>query len=309
MKFALINYLFALFCLTLLTACNNGSAAKEPLENPTKKELDLRPATVLSEDFKSYWYSDQAELTSYKLEQARYGELRDGHAVLIYVTEGFLTGKQVKTDSPNSESISILKLNSTKNYSTGIYPYSVMQSTFYPVANNQHAIKVSSSMQEWCGHVYSQINNRDQFEVILHSYFEGEADQEFKLNKSYLENEIWTQLRIDPTTLPQGEIDIIPSLEYLRYRHSQVKPYKATGRLETGKYELYYPELERSLIINFNPEFPYEIESWEETFSSGYGPSAQKLTTKATKLKQLNTPYWRQNRNVNEVLQDSLMIR
>ncbi|MBT8268112.1 MAG: septum formation inhibitor Maf, partial [Bacteroidia bacterium] len=83
----------------------------------------------------------------------------------------------------------------------------------------------------------------------------------------------------------------------------------ATGRLETGKYELYYPELERSLIINFNPEFPYEIESWEETFNSGYGPSAQKLTTKATKLKQLNTPYWRQNRNVNEVLQDSLMIR
>ncbi|MBT8256861.1 MAG: septum formation inhibitor Maf, partial [Bacteroidia bacterium] len=77
----------------------------------------------------------------------------------------------------------------------------------------QHAIKVSSSMQEWCGHVYSQINNRNQFEVILHSYFEREADQEFKLNKSYLENEIWTQLRIDPSTLPQGEIDIIPSLE------------------------------------------------------------------------------------------------
>ena len=36
------------------------------------------------EEFNAYWYAGKAEITSYSLQQARYGELRDGHAVLIF---------------------------------------------------------------------------------------------------------------------------------------------------------------------------------------------------------------------------------
>ena len=50
-------------------------------------------------DFKNYWYQGKAEVASYKLEQARYGEMRDGHAVLVFVTEDFSKSKQVKLDN------------------------------------------------------------------------------------------------------------------------------------------------------------------------------------------------------------------
>lgn len=265
-------------------------------------------ATPLSEEFRTYWYTGEAEITSYKLEQARYGELRDGKAVLIYVTEDFLPKIQVKADHKTEQSVSVLKLNATKNFNTGIYPYSVFQSTFYPVSNNRHAIKVSSSMQEWCGHVYMQLNNREKYEIMSHSYFEGEADQNYKLQKKTLENDLWTKLRIDPKSLPTGDLDIIPSFEYTRYAHIPIKPYKATAALEEGNYTLHYPELNRTLSIQFNPNFPYDILGWEESFKSGFGSNAQILTTKATRLKQIKSAYWQKNTNADLGLRQTLEL-
>ena len=266
--------------------------------------------TKLSDDFKSYCYSGQAEITSYKLEQARYGELRQGNAVLVYVTEPFLTIEQVKADRNNTDNISVLKLNSTKKYLTGIYPYSIMSSTFYPVYDNQHAIKVSTSVQEWCGHVYSQLNNRDSFEIESHSYFEGEADQQLSLPKSWLENEIWSKIRINPADLPQGLIEMIPSFEYIRMAHKEFRSYKATATLkEVGQmmvYSIEYPDLNRSLEIEFSLNFPYTISGWSETFKSGYGPNAKTLTSKAVKLKEIRAPYWRKNGIKDEVLYKEL---
>ena len=286
-----------------------GCSEEKKSESLEDQELadtsEIRAAAELSEEFKTYWYGGKAELTSYMLEQARYGEIRKGQAVLIYVTEDFNPVKQVKAEFSDPENVSVLKLNATKNFNTGIYPYSIMQSTFYPVDNNQHALKVSSSIQEWCGQVYAQINNRDEFEVMSHSYFEMEADQDFSLDKSTLENELWTQLRIDPQSLPQGEIELIPSLEFLRLKHKDIKAYPATATLAKDKYTINYKDLDRAITIYFNAEFPYGIEGWEEEFRSG----SQMLTTRATKLKRINTSYWKQNSNADEVMRDSLMLR
>ncbi len=279
-----------------------ASNFEKPIKDISKKPQPLSP------EFKDYWYSGEAEVSSYELEQARYGEIRKGKAVLIYVTEDFLPDAQVKADNQNTTNIPVLKLNTTKNFNTGIYPYSIMQSVFYPVSNNKHAIKVSSSMQEWCGHVYTQLNNRNTFEVMSHSYFEGEADKNFSLNKSILENELWTQLRMNPKSLPTGNLEIIPSFEYTRMRHTPVKAYKATASLTTNSYSIQYPELHRQLVINFNPNFPYDILSWEETFKSGFGANAKELTTKATKLKTLKSPYWSKNSNKYETLRDTLKL-
>ncbi|MGB2691994.1 MAG: septum formation inhibitor Maf, partial [Thermodesulfobacteriota bacterium] len=53
------------------------------------QELDSSSSVVDSEEFKAYWYDGKAEITSYKLEQARYGELHEGYAVMVFVTEDF----------------------------------------------------------------------------------------------------------------------------------------------------------------------------------------------------------------------------
>ncbi|TDT45069.1 hypothetical protein CLV90_2151 [Maribacter spongiicola] len=271
------------------------------------KEL---PKKQLSEEFKKYWYNGTAEITSYNLEQARYGELREGNAVMIYVTEPFLPDAQVKADNSNKNNIPVLKLNFTKNYLTGIYPYSIMTSSFYPVHDNQHALKLSFSSQEWCGHVYAQLNNKDDFKIMSHSYFESEGDQDYHMEKTNLENEIWNKIRINPSDLPIGEMSMVPSLEFIRLTHKELKAYKAISSLtEEGgisTYEIKYPELQRSLKINFENKFPYMIESWTDTYKDGYGEKSKVLTSKATRINRITTPYWQQNSNKDLSLRDSL---
>ncbi|WP_034059273.1 hypothetical protein [Lacinutrix jangbogonensis] len=288
---------------SILSSCTN----KEPKSialSKVKTENKKPPTTKAfrsNKSFNDYWYSGEAEITSYNLEQSRYGEIRNGTAVLIFVTEPFLEKKQVKADYSNPTNINVLKLNRTKNFTTGIYPYSIMQSTFYPITNNQHAIKVSCSIQEWCGHVYTQLNNREQFEIDSHSYFENQADTNLNLEKNILENEIWTQLRIAPKSLPTGKINIIPSLEFIRLKHDPLKAYEASASLKTGTYTLNYPSLNRKLTINFNPEFPFEILNWEENNDGN--------TTKATRLKTIKSAYWNKKSNKDEVLRQTLLLK
>ena len=303
--YSLMGILFFISCDTII---KEASTAK--LEANTIETTAMPAANPLSAEFKTYWYAGDAEITSYELQQARYGEIREGKAVLIYVTEDFLADKQVKADRYSKENIGVLKLNATKKFNTGIYPYSIMSSTFYPVSNNRHALKVSSSMQEWCGHVYAQLNNRDNFEVDSHSYFESEADQQLTFEKTVLENELWNQLRIAPESLPLGQHNIIPSFEFIRLKHIEMKAYKANASLvnngDESLYTIEYPELDRSLSITFSSAFPYEIQAWEETFKSGFGPKATMLTTKAKKIKTIKSSYWTKNSNSDEGLREEL---
>ncbi|WP_339610132.1 septum formation inhibitor Maf [uncultured Planktosalinus sp.] len=258
----------------------------------------------MSEDFKNYWYNGLAEITSYTLEQERYGEIRDAEAVLIYVTEDFLPEIQVKADHPSDSTKSVLKLNQTKKFFTGIYSYSIMNSVFYPLEEKNHALKVTTSVQEWCGHVYAQLNNRDSFKIKSHSYFESEADQKFEFQKTVLEDELWTQVRVNPEDLPSGELLIIPSFEFIRLKHKELKPYNAIATTQTQdsihSFKVEYPSLNRSLTIWYEPDFPYHIIKWEEQSS--------KHITKATKKKQLRTDYWSKNTNADSHLRDSLQL-
>lgn len=287
----------AIIFLVFLSSCGS-----------TTEEKEVWQERHLTNDFKNYWFSGEAEITSYELVQSRYGEPRNGSAVLIYVTEDFLPGIQVKANEQHEDNIPVLKLNATKNFVTGIYPYSIMQSTFLPLQGNSGALKVTTSVQEWCGQVYMQLNNRQQFEVRSHSYFEGEEDQELSLKKSFLENEIWTQLRVDPEQLPVGDIEIIPSFEYLRIAHKDIKSYKAYGEFfqdeELGVYKLTYPDLKRELKIFFIPYFPFTVEKWEESTQSN---GATFLTT-ATKLESIKSAYWNKNSNNDLPLREKLQL-
>lgn len=290
-------------------SCKNKLTTSDDLQSKSSIETEpIKKAEPLSQQFKDYWFQNAAEISSYQLSQARYGELRDGNAVLVFVTESLLKNEQVKADNNQPSNIPVLKLNATKNFNTGIYQYSIMQSTFFPLTNNEHALKVSCSVQEWCGQAYTQLNNRTEFEIASHSYFESEADEAFNLKKSILENELWTQLRINPKTLPTGKVQIIPSFEFLRLRHVPIKAYDANAILHNNLYTISYPQLERALTIHFNPEFPFEIEGWEETFMSGFGDKARPLSTTAKRIKTIKSDYWNKNTNDDVVLRESLGI-
>lgn len=290
------KFLVILF-LVFLSACNNSAEEKKVWQE-----------RHLTNDFKDYWFSGEAEITSYDLVQSRYGEPRDGTSVLIYVTEDLLPGAQVKADEQHEDNIPVLKLNATKNFVTGIYPYSIMQSTFFPLQGNSGALKVTASVQEWCGQVYMQLNNRQQFEVRSHSYFEGEEDQELDLEKTYLENEIWTQLRVDPEHLPVGDFEMVPSFEHIRIAHIDIKSYNAYGEFfqdeELGVYKITYPELERELRIFYLPYSPYTIEKWEESTQS----NGKIFLTTANKMETIKSAYWNKNSNNDLPLRDKLQL-
>ena len=171
------------------------------------------------EAFGTYWYQGKAEITSYALEQARYGEIHKGHAVLIYVTEDFSGKKQVKLDRPEAagdDRVKVLKLNFTKKFSTGLYPYSMMTSVFSPVGDPR-PLKVTTSSQEWCGHTFTQLNRiRDGYKVRQLSYFESEGDETTTFENAVTEDGLWTAIRLDPSGLPTGKIELIPGSMYLR---------------------------------------------------------------------------------------------
>jgi len=274
------------------------------------------------DQFNDYWYSGEAEITSFKLQQSRYGEKRDGHAVLVFVTEPFSESKQVKLDNPNrnpDDKVSVMKLNFVKKFTTGIYPYSMMTSSFVPVSIDQYsdAIKVTTTSQEWCGHTFTQINKEDNdYRFQQFSYFESEGDVEMDLQASWLEDEIWNRIKINPNSLPTGEIDILPGTMYLRLSHEQPESKKAIANLNEidssdyfpGSHSVYTLKYEtRSLEIYFDSEFPFSIYGWEENYPKGFGSQEYSKTT-AKRINSIKSPYWQKNSNIDEKLRNQLGI-
>lgn len=266
-----------------------------------------------SEEFKEYWYAGKAELNHYKLEQARYGELHEGDAVLIFVTEDFRTDRQVKYEGGNREHVtSVLKLNFNRKFWTGLYPYSMMTSVFTPVSN-EATIKVTTTSQEWCGHTFSQLNLRgNTYNGRLFSYFQDEGDREFTIDATLLEDEVWAKIRIDPSELPTGNIDLIPGTQYLRFKHRECGAEKANAVLESikdpelsnkplSRYSLTYQDFKRVLSITFETDFPHAIVAWEEQSEAGFG-SSEILTTRAIRTHELKSPYWEKHDAADSVL-------
>lgn len=302
------SYLTILLLIAFATGCQ--------IETSTETSETTFASYAPDPDFNEYWYSGKAEITSYKLNQARYGEIHPGHAVLIFVTEPFSKSKQVKLDYPDragDDEVTVMKLNMTKKFNTGIYPYSMMQSTFTPVQIDQfpHTYKVTTSSQEWCGHTFLQLNSeKNKYRVRGLSYFESEGDTDFTLRKTWLEDELWTRIRLEPQSLPTGTIDIIPGTFFSRLKHIQLDVVQAEATLkdtESGDlmaYSLEYPGYNRSLTIRFNQAFPHEIESWEEV----YGSRGQGLKTTASRMERIKTAYWTQNSLKDTVLRKQLRL-
>jgi hypothetical protein len=272
--------------------------------------------------FQDYWFAGKAELTRYELQQARYGEIREGDAVLIFVTEPFLKDRQVKYEFGDQQAAtSVLKLNFTRKFYTGIYPYSMMTSVFTPLQFRDLAtLKVTTSVQEWCGHTFMQLNHKENtYQVALRSYFQAEGDRDFEIADALLEDEIWTRIRLDPAALPTGAIKIIPGGQFVRLKHVALGVAEATANLaETAdaalssdalyRYVVDYADLDRELAIVFEKSFPHRILAWEESCRDGFGVDARVLTTRAVRSNSMLLDYWSKNRVSDSHLRDELGI-
>lgn len=244
---------------------------------------------------RDYWFSG-AEINRYELKQARYGEQYSGHAEFIFVTEPFLTKEQVKHEFGTGNSTDVLKLNALRTFNTGIYSYRTMTSTFRPIDTEQfpHALKTNTSVQDWCGHAFQQINRTENgWRAELRSYFQKEGDQDIDLPEAWLEDELWLLVRLAPERLPIGKFQCIPGALYTRFTHKEVEALEAAGTLETKNaeyiYSVDYPSLQRTLKIHFKEAFPHIITKWTETTPGG-------TTTAVLKDRIMHSEYWSENR-------------
>ena len=195
--------------------------------------------------FAEYWYQGEGELNSYEVEQARYGELRRGESVMVFVTEDFSESKQVKLDNPKdagNDKIPVMKLNHLRRFTTGVYDYSMMQSAFTPVDLKKHSktLKLTSSSQDWCGHSFLQLNlEGEKYKISQFSYFESEGDKNYNIEADLLEDELFTLIRIAPEHIKEGNYDIVPATFYSRLLHDPLKPKQA--RITLNKQKSNYP--------------------------------------------------------------------
>lgn len=287
----------------LLLSCG-GRETTPPAEPTTSGEaLDLDGPAEHARRFPTfdrYWYQGSAELSRFALTQQRYGAAREGDAVLVFVTEPFLPDAQVKHElDDGQEDVSVLKLNAYRRFDTGIYPYTVMTSTFGLVAEQGAALKSTGTVTEWCGQAFTQLNRRDDgWALQLRSYFQAEGDRDESFGAATLEDSLFVRGRFGAEQLPTGDaLELVPALHYLRFRHQPIRPYAASasvdrardetyGRGELVRYEVSYPELGRTLVIFFEPAFPFDVLGWEERQQGEEG------ITRAVRTHAILTDYW-----------------
>jgi len=247
------------------------------------------------QQIRDFWFSG-AEISRYELSQSRYGERHQGHVEFIFVTEPFLTDRQVKHEYGSGKSTDILKLNALRTFNTGIYSYRTMTSTFKPIDLEKypHALKTNTSVQDWCGQAFQQINQIDEgWRVELRSYFQGKGDQDTTLPSAWLEDELWLQVRLAPEQLPIGKFQCIPGAVATRFNHQEIAVFAATGSLrkKTNEliYSINYPDLDRTLNIHFKAKFPHIITAWSEVDAGG-------TTTATLKDRIMHSEYWSDNK-------------
>lgn len=305
-RFSVMRYLILLSLPLVLLSCNTLQDSADP----TTKTTDEPPATVsghFSGGLSEYWYEGKAEINTYELAQIRYGEIHPGQVSMIFVSEDFLTDKQVKNDNyTNPASTPVIKTNRIRRFVTGIYDYSIMTSVFTPTKTDEqpHTLKVTTSLQDWCGQTFTQLNyaGGKKWDSQLRSYFEREADQNKALPADFLEDEVFNRIRSGWKDLPTGAFNIIPATDYLLMTHQPYRAARATTSLtdysgdqftekKLKSYSLAYEGIDRKVEIVFDAAAPYIIRGWTETYPS----RGKKLTTVARLSHQVRAPYWSQN--------------
>lgn len=287
--------------------CSQLWMASDVAAQSAPKVLKAIDHARTARDFRSYWHRGLAEVNRFELQQSRYGELHEGESVMVFVTEDFLSDRQVKHEfGPKDKAVPVLKGLQHRRFWTGVYPYNITTTAFVPVSAVKVA-KLSFSQSDWCGQVWAQLNRTaDGFDVESRSYFQAEGDVDFAMADVVTEDELLTRLRLSPAKMPVGTFDALPSLTYLRLNHKALKPYKATASAASGverpflekpvdTYTIRFPELEREVTYYYEPTFPYRVVAFEETSPALFNPNGgapEVLTTRGILRESLMLDYW-----------------
>jgi len=296
--------------LSLLAICLFTLSCSSP-----KPAAKAQPAQDLRFDrtFWSHWGDGMAEVAGYDLSYPRYGEIRPGVAVTIFVTETFSDSARVKADPgkhPPLDEFPVMKMNLIRDFQTGIYDYNTMLSSFVSLTATGgkpagSATKLTFSSQEWCGQVWQQVLfGLRSAKFTMHSYFDGEADgqREIPYPKEGVSEDalmLWARGMARPELQP-GESRMVQTLLAMQEsRESHRQPawlrttlsrsaVSQTVTVPAGAFEVeaWTAEREDGLKRTFFVEkaFPHRIVRWE----TSAGEQAELLG--AARLK-----YWRLN--------------
>jgi hypothetical protein len=273
----------------------------------------------VSPPFWSYWGDGKAEINSYSIIQNLYNQPRKATSVMIYVTEPFNLAKQVKSDVSNDKDpniISVMKLNRTKKFQTGIYDYSLLSSVFVPVNtysigksrySSGSPLKISFSSQEWCGLTTHQLNRTEQgMNSRQLSYFESEGDklEQWKSDdKTLYADNLFIAVRELLAPLPAGTYPYYQTLEFGRLFHSPFVQQTAVVEKKDGTLSrenkttsiTHWTITAGKQVWTFDVEKEYSRRILEYQFSDG---DTVIETGKLLKSKRL--PYWQLNKNGDE---------
>jgi hypothetical protein len=230
------------------------------------------------------WYDGQAEVNGYRWRGTRYGELRTGEAVAIFVTETIGVQDHVKVDRPaehRGPTSTVLKLNLVRDFQTGLYDYDTMCSVFIDV-RDLRAVKQTFSSGEWCGHVFDRIDVRGrELALEVESYFQGESVSKALPAKSggLLGDDLFLWLRgLRGHVLEPGEARRVPYLtdpfeRRLRHREAswgelavQREAELAEVELRAGRFLALVYRLEasdgRRGSVRIEEAWPHRLLSW-----------------------------------------------
>lgn len=281
----------------------------------------LAGSPEIDDAFWKHWGDGQAEISSYDLVFPRYGELRSGTAVAVFVTETFSDELRVKADPgqhPASDEFPVMKLNLVQDFPTGIYDYNLMTSSFCALTARDgrpvgSPTKVSFSSQEWCGQVFHQILPRGKsVHYVSHSYFDGEADRDERLTypKDAVFEDLlfhWARGLASPVLAPGESVTVkmLRSAEIVRLWHVPAAWEEASLARGTSTVMLEVPggvfrveeltatvagELARTWTFWVEAEWPHRLIRWERDDG-----------LRADLIAVERIPYWQMNANRFEV--------
>ena len=274
-------------------------------------------------DFYAHWGDGKAEISSYRVVQPRYGELREGDGVMVFVTEDINRESFIKVESPTPEQerVYVLKLNNVLKFTTGIYDYSVMTSVFSAVeglagAGPFELCKITLSAQEWCGHVFDEVQVRNgMLKGELNSYFESEGKGGYEIgfaDNFASEDQLLIQIReLKGPIMEIGEereVEMLPSLWWYRLMHKPHGLVEAKLRKEDVENVEVGNEVFEAVrwgwvwegfgkTVWVEKEYPHRILRWDDST----GGSGELVET-------VREPYWNLKRNADQVFRERLGI-
>ncbi|MFG0248239.1 MAG: hypothetical protein ACF8OB_05075 [Phycisphaeraceae bacterium JB051] len=286
----------------------------------------ISPSPNFGNDFWKQWGDGKAEMAGYDIIYPRYGQLRKGTGVTIFVTEDFSDTLRVKADPgkhPKADVYPVIKLNLIEDFPTGLYDYSLMTSVFVRADNSEKGglpVKASFSAQEWCGHAYAQLLfDKSSIRLTSHSYFDGEADQNYKLNmpsNAMSQDTLlhWARGLANPVLKPgqSVKVNMLMSMAHSRLRHQPLAFTQATLTFTDKPVEVTVPA--GSLSCDQLTCTLADGEKW--TFhvdrNSPYRPIVQWESSAGHKgqlIKSKRLPYWRLHDNGDESILSELGLK